>query len=204
MAVVITRTERTEVNPFSGATESFSVVAATVDGVAVPETYSFSTTKTDAEIQGVVEEDLIRRGRWAGPLSTTPSAPRAGGPKFHVSSKLVDGVIALTEFWSTLGGVVANPGFFTPNLKRAAARIVGGVRATGTGAQLQLVEDDVVLGPVVLGSFSVPDTGGTWVEFGFSTTQPLRSGSRTYRLEGQLVGATSVEVRYVSVSLLEG
>lgn len=209
--VTFTKTPKSLVDPFTGGTENVVDVIPAVDGTdLLDERYLVAPTKTDAEIQQLLEHDLLAKGKFLGPVTTSEPTAVAGPPKFHATSKIVDGadvgtvVIEPGPAWQVLGGVVANPGFFTPNLPKVMGRVVGSVKAVGAGAELQVVEEDPVGGDVVLGTYVVPDSAGAWVVLKFSAMLAApRAGDHTYRLEGRLNGATSMALRFTSLSMLE-
>jgi hypothetical protein len=106
--------------------------------------------------------------------------------------------------WETLDGAVTSPSFFDDNLNQLIGRFTGQCKTVDAGAQLRMVETkdgeaDVVM---TVPPFDVPDTAGAWQQFAFSTNVVPRAGQNTYLMEGQLQGATSLELRYLSMSLL--
>lgn len=120
---------------------------------------------------------------------------------FHASSKIVENEKAIVSpTWETLGGVVSTPGFFAIDIAKVFGRCIGSLQATGTGAELTIVESETEL---VGTPFSIPDTSGAWQPFSFSTDQLIGLATNTYELRGRLNGASAAKVRFVSLSMLE-
>jgi hypothetical protein len=127
--------------------------------------------------------------------------------KLHAPASIVPGeaaIVATGGLWQVLGGVVTRPDFFAP-LSSLFGRCVLEYRATGGTLKMRLVErkpggTEVVVSadPKVLA-----DTSGVWTIARFDTLVPFRVNTNTYRLEAQLNGAVSADVRFVSLSLLE-
>jgi hypothetical protein len=106
--------------------------------------------------------------------------------------------------WETLDGAVTSPSFFDEDLSQLFGRFTGQCKTVDAGSELQMVETkdgepDVIM---TVPPFAVPDTGGAWQQFSFGTTQAPRAGQNTYLMQGQLNAATSLELRYLSMSLL--
>lgn len=125
--------------------------------------------------------------------------------RFLASSKLAEGTIQITsdQSWDLIGGVVSSPDFFLPDLSRAYCRILCSVNADG--GQLRVIErqgdgteTDMKAPPI-----EVSDTAGDWKTVKFWLTAVPNVGTNEYRLEGRLNGASSLLVRFVSISLLE-
>ncbi len=129
--------------------------------------------------------------------------------KFHASSKMIGkkASIPSASGWQELGGVVTNPAFFIDDMNSVIGRIVGSYKANGGGAELRIMEsnDDYpeAARSLVAASYQLPDTNGKWSHFAFNTDISPSGQSLTYSLEGQLNAATSAELRFVSLSLLE-
>jgi len=119
---------------------------------------------------------------------------------FLASTKL-DGGSVTDPSWETLDGVVIDPSFFT-DPDYLIGQIVASVKAVGSGAQLHLMEDDGAGSIIEIGLWDILDTSGAWRPVALDTEHP-RVGTHTYIFEGQLNGATSLDVRFASLVLLE-
>ena len=126
--------------------------------------------------------------------------PVLPAPTFYGSASLVPGEVSITQVeWISLGGVVTNPGFFD-SLDTLRAKCTGMYKASGAGAQIRCMEDGVRS----LGVLELPDSDDSWCKMEWVTTEPATEGSHEYTIEARLGGeATSVSVRYVSMSLLK-
>jgi hypothetical protein len=121
---------------------------------------------------------------------------------FHASTKLVESEAALGADWTPLGGVVTDPHTFAKNVDKVFASLVGGVRTTGLGAELRMVQ--IAAGvETVLGTVALPDTLSSWATFQGYTNIPPSGGLNTYRVEGRSGSASSASVRFISATLLE-
>jgi len=123
---------------------------------------------------------------------------------WHAVSALTDDVKSVSDTdpaWTELGGTVTTPDFFTSNVLACRGRIVGMVKSNGTGGKLRMREDSTVPS----GGYDVPDTSGEWQPMQWFSPDAPTAGTHYYTLEGQLPssGATSLEVKFSSVSLLE-
>ncbi len=130
-------------------------------------------------------------------VDTTPSVALT----FIAPSKVVSNPVALVAGWQDLGGVRTSIGFFVTNAAQAVGRIVGDCKTLGAGAKLRLVmsNDDTPISS----EYTIPDTGALWGSFEFQTNAPPDLASQVYKLQGTLGTATSAEVRFVSMSLLQ-
>lgn len=132
---------------------------------------------------------------------------------FYGSSKLIDNTKAIvsTPAFEIAGGVITNPGFFSPNLPATFGRITGAYRVTGVGAQCKIVEanpdgsnpEDKNAAPVDLAN-----TLGVWKILRFQTDiapRPVVSVAKPwqYTLEAQTGGTADFEFKYVSLSLMQ-
>ncbi len=117
---------------------------------------------------------------------------------------VLDSPFVTQNTWETLDGAVTSPSFFDENLSQLFGRFTGQCKTVDAGAQLQMLETKEGLPDVVMTvpPFDVPDTGGDWEQFSFGTNAVPRAGQNTYLMQGQLVAATSLELRYLSMSLL--
>ena len=129
--------------------------------------------------------------------------------RFHASSKLIDGEVAITQEgsddWQELGSVVSSPGFFVTDLTKVFGRLVFAYLTDGANARLRLREDNgtsvVTLNTTlkVLG-----DTSSAWkYDLTLDTDVGFRNSRNRYILEGQLNGATAACVAFASITLLE-
>lgn len=124
---------------------------------------------------------------------------------FLASSTLLHGALAITSdtSWEDLGGVSTNLAYFAKDLAAVIGQAVGEAQAVGTAAELRLVQ--VVAGvETVLTTtpFAIP-VSGTWSPFKFNTDVVPSSGQNAYLLQGRLNGATSAQVRFVSLAAVE-
>jgi hypothetical protein len=122
---------------------------------------------------------------------------------FHTSSKIVEGAKQVTEQdWEDLGGTVTTLTAFMPNTSKAWGRVVGQAKVSGSGAQLKVSRSsdgaDITPAP-----HSIGDTSGEWANLQFWANQNQPENTDAFVLKGRLNGATSFEVRFVSMSLLE-
>jgi len=123
---------------------------------------------------------------------------------FLISAQLIgdEKTIPSTD-WVVLGGVVANPAFFTQNLSRCVNRLLGEAKTSDCTIELRLVEQET---STVLGTVAVGNTNNVWAPWdGWATTPPSSTGV-TFYIEGRQVspGVTpSASVRFVSAGLCE-
>lgn len=122
---------------------------------------------------------------------------------YHTSSTLIEDQKSVTEDedWQDMGGVVTTLGSFMADASKAWGRIIGQVKVSGSGAQLVVhrSSDEAALGSVV----ELSDTAGEWVNVQFWANQNQPLATDRFYLCGRLNGATSVELRSFSMSLLE-
>lgn len=124
--------------------------------------------------------------------------------KYLVPSKLVENATDVTEDtgWQDLGGVTTTLGSFMADVSKAWGRVIGQVKASGSGAQVRVIRDSD--GTILMAEpYSVPDTSGEWVTCQCWVNQNQPAGTDCFILQGRLNGATSMQIRYVSMSLLE-
>jgi hypothetical protein len=125
---------------------------------------------------------------------------------FRASSKIVnDAVVVPTgAAWVTLGGVATNPGFFANNLTKIVGQITGNYKATGGTAELRVVETETATGiETVLGTFLLASSAGAWGMIEGLTNVAPKANLNTYRLEARGNTVTDLEVRFVTLVLLE-
>ena len=103
--------------------------------------------------------------------------------------------------WEEVARVITTPGFFGIDAARFDVYAIGDVRTTGMGAEIRLTEERVSDGNlVVIGTYTVPDTGGSWSVFAFDG-YPVRLDRSRYRLEARTGAALGVAL--CGISLLE-
>jgi hypothetical protein len=123
--------------------------------------------------------------------------------QFQAPSKLImdSKVVTEDQTWETMGGTVTNLQAFMPDVTKAWGRLVGQCLVVGTGAQLRVIRDsdDAVCG----GPFSVADSAGAWAFLNDWVNQNQPEGYDCYLLQARLNGATSMEMRYFTVSLFQ-
>ena len=107
--------------------------------------------------------------------------------------------------WVDLGGAVAKLDFLAP-LTKILGQINCACEATGTGAEIRLVErlgtdltDEVVIG----GPQAIADSSGVWGVSAMNTSVVPRAGRNEYVLQGRLNGATSAKIRSAVLIVLE-
>jgi hypothetical protein len=124
------------------------------------------------------------------------------------SSKLVNASTNIVDVdWGQVGGVVTNPQFFSADLTKIFGRLVGSIKTGGAGVELRLLEQKEGAANVAMSAaFAVPDTGGNWAPFGFSSNVSPRDAGitdgNTYLLQGRLNAAPSASIRFTSLSLM--
>jgi len=123
---------------------------------------------------------------------------------FLISAQLVgDEKSVPSTAWTVLGGVIANPGFFTQRLERCMTRLLGEAKTSDTTIELRFVEQET---NTILGTVAVGDTVGVWTAWdGWASTPPSPAGV-TFYIEGRQVSpgpSASALVRFVSSGLCE-
>lgn len=105
-----------------------------------------------------------------------------------------------------IGGVLVKVDFAIPDLTKALGQANMIVEATGTGAELRLVErlgtnlsDEVVIGAAQ----AIADSSGAFSVAVLNTSVLLRGGRNEYVLQGRLNGATSASIRSAVLLVLE-
>lgn len=136
--------------------------------------------------------------------------PTPTEPRLRMVAALVAGttktITDQSPNWGFVGSTVGRAGFLISDLTRAIAHVTMAIKTTGTGAELRLVEatptSDVTCKEVTL-----PDTSGAWSVHEFSTipgVDPVpRDEIAEYRLEGQVDGSSTLEIRSADLSLIE-
>ncbi len=124
--------------------------------------------------------------------------------KYLVPSKLVENVTDVTEDtgWQDLGGVTTTLGSFVADVSKAWGRIIGQAKVSGSGAEMRVIRasDGTMLMAAV---YSAGDTSGEWANTQFWVNHNQPATTDCFILQGRLHGATSMAVRYFSMSLLE-
>jgi hypothetical protein len=178
----------------TAAVEADAGITTALDGVSQDEdaatvTFHFPTALAGGEKTAL--DALVAAHDGAAPTQL----------KFHAASKLIEGELTVTQdaTWQTLGGVVTTPDFFMATLAAGLGRIVGSYKSVGTAPEIRIIEDDTT----TLCTFSAVATADVWTMMQFFTTTPPTAGTHEYKIEGRLNGATSMSVRFTSMSLLE-
>lgn len=156
-------------------------------------TIEFTDTVDEPTLDTVVgAHDGIAPTRLKFHASSTMTAPHGGAG--HPETR------AFTDTnWIALSGVVTSVGFFVLDVTRAIGRVVGEIKTDGT-CKLRIVRLD---GTPLSAEYEHGDTEGAWEAFSLQTNQPPDEAQTTYKLEGKVVTATSAEIRYASMTLLE-
>lgn len=124
--------------------------------------------------------------------------------RYLAPTKLVPGEVDVTENanWQDLGATVTTLGSFVSDASKAWGRVVGEVKADGSGAELRVIRESD--GAVLMAAVhSVSDTAEAWVHVQFWVTQNQPTDTDCFILQARRNGATSFKVRYASMSLLE-
>lgn len=129
-----------------------------------------------------------------------------GALKFFIDPKIITVVNPIQD----LGTVITNPAFFTgiDNLNNSYGRIVGEHKSSGDGLAEICIEERVPGGSTTVLTttpFQLPDTGGEWEIFAFSTdVPPSATDNARFVICGRLVTSTNTsEIRDCSISMLE-
>jgi len=124
--------------------------------------------------------------------------------QFIANTKLVEDEKTVTSdsSFEQVGGVVTKVDEFAATLSKVVGRVRGSAKVSGSGAQIQLVEEGSPDTVMHTSDWDLADTSGAWVEFEFVTDVTPSAGTQTFRLDGRLDGATSFELRFVSLTLL--
>lgn len=135
-------------------------------------------------------------------------AAHSGNPplkfSYLVPTKLIENTKEITEDqnWQDLGGVVTTLGAFMADVSKAWGRVIGQIKSVGTGAQIRVIrESDGVL--LMTAPYDVPNTENVWQHCQCWVNQNQPADTDCFILQGRLNGATSLHIRYVSMSLLE-
>ncbi len=116
--------------------------------------------------------------------------------QFIALIKILEGERSVTEeAWTEIGGVVTDIEGLVGNISDAVVILTGLWKTSGTGAGLRIVGDNT------LGAFEAPDTSSVMTVFREQTyTAPL-GGNKLFKVEARLNGATSFDVKYITLSL---
>lgn len=126
----------------------------------------------------------------------------------HGALSVCDGVCPLPAgaTFEDLSGVLVKVDFAIPNLTKALGQANMVAEATGTGAEVRIVErlgtdlsDEVVVGAAM----ALTDSSGVFSVAVLNTSVLLRGGRNEYMLQGRLNGATSASIRSAVVLVLE-
>ncbi len=98
-----------------------------------------------------------------------------------------------------LGGDVTSVGSLIADAPKAIWQVVGQIKTNGTAKLIITKGDSTQLSE----EYEHPDTSDLWEEFSLQTDQPLVLQQSTYLLRGELGTATSAEIRFTSMNLLE-
>jgi hypothetical protein len=136
------------------------------------------------------------------PTSSDPPTTHIGRPTAQL---LGTTVVDLDATWKEVGGVVTNPGFWVPNPAMSFSVVTLCAEVDGVGAEMKVVqvvggvETDLNSIPVAL-----PDSGGAWSTFSFTTDQPPQGGQEArYVVKARLGAATSANIKELSIALVE-
>lgn len=133
--------------------------------------------------------------------------PAAADPvAYHTGARMGNvGSVVLDATQQEIDGVVTSVGILARNKAKAFGRVVGQHKSTGAGAEIKVVEtqDDGTVTQMNSTPYSLPDTAGAWKTFGFSTDVEPNGARCAYTVEATLGAATSCEVRFIALSLLE-
>ena len=101
---------------------------------------------------------------------------------------------------SYLAGVRADITRATDEPDYAACLITGEIKVSGTGLAMRIVDSGQA--SLMLADYTHADTAGVWQPFSLQTQPGLTDGPDTYAWQATLGGATSAEVRGVSMLFL--
>jgi hypothetical protein len=180
-----------EVGAEAGVTETFEDAEVKVDDSSIDLIFDVAPTgASKTALDGVV---AAHNGE------NVPETAR-----FLASSKIQQGkqTIVGDASWDEIGGVVTQPDEFHPDMSRLKARVRGSCKTTGATGQVRLVQEGSPDTQLHTGDWTLPDTSGAWQTFDFLTDVDPSAGESTFRLDGRLNGATAVEVRFVSLTML--
>jgi hypothetical protein len=123
--------------------------------------------------------------------------------EFKASNKLIENIKDVTEdeTWETVGGTVTTLAAFIPDVTKAWGRLIGQCMASGTGAQVRIIRDSD--GVVCGGPYEVADTSSAWADLQEWVNQNQPPNTDCYLLQARLNGATSLQMRYFTISLFE-
>jgi len=108
--------------------------------------------------------------------------------------------------WVDLGGVVAKLDFLHPDLTKLLGQVNFCAEATGTGAEIRVVErlgTDLSDEVVIASPQAIADSSGAWGVQALNTGTVVRAGRNEYVFQGRLNGATSAQVRSAVLIVLE-
>jgi hypothetical protein len=129
-----------------------------------------------------------------------------GVREWYLASKMVNLPIAITETtnWQLIGGVCTDPSFFTGGVTNIVGRLFGAAKVDGTGLEVKVTEDNLTSEVDLLDSpLEIPDSSNEWATFKTITTVETRSSDNIYRLYARKGSATSAEIAFTSITMLE-
>lgn len=188
------KNDRVVPSVFQDEIAALDLQSATVDSV------STSDASADVDLIFDVEPSVEDKAT----VGTAAAAHEGNLPttyKYHATSSLVEEkAISESTEWEYMASAVTTPSFFVADLSKFVGRVIGACNTVGLGAALRVLEDDA---SKVLGTFTMPDTGGEWQQIQFYSVVPPSPGTHEYILEGKLNGVTSARIRGVSMTVLE-
>lgn len=206
---------------------NYSVSSDTASGSVRPSLLHFELSELSlgsAVFQGLkVEADNIEVVTDVTPDGTDQTAitnavaAHDGSPGIKVafveSTEFIDLDRAINQAtnWEELGGLVTNANSvllssgFSGDMNRAVGRVVMQVKSDDVGGEVKIVEVDDNGNETDLNTTpaAIPDTGGVWKTFKFSTDVAPAIGDRLFKLVGRRNSAPSIDIRYASMTLLD-
>jgi hypothetical protein len=135
-------------------------------------------------------------------------AAHTGGPatrfEFLAPSMLLHEEREITSDadWTDVGGVTTTVSSFVCDCSCAWGRVIGQVKVSGSGVEMRVVRASD--GAVLNSTSALPaDTSGAWDNFQFWANQNQPEETDAFILQARRNGATSLFVRFFSMSLLE-
>lgn len=138
--------------------------------------------------------------------STFTPIPADGSILKASASRMEPEPLAITtnQDWTAVCGIVTTPGFFISCASRVIIRFIGDVRSNGSGAEIRLVEQSADGQTTrTLATLSVPSTAGAWAIMRLDNAEAASLATSRFIVEARLNGASSLDVRFFTLSLLE-